>query len=151
MAKARARRKRKATRILRVPGSEFGIAGILQSGNICCQEIHLLRQPALDDLVILVKPKRDGFTGENFLAYPLLDQGVHLISRRQWPTLREPVHRQLAEVVLRERDMTGSVGPVGGRVQQLVDREDQRTGKKEMEQGFPQPPAHEGRRLLPSL
>ena len=62
MAKARARRKRKAIRILRVPGPEFGIAGILQSGNICSQEIHLLRQPALDDLVILVEPKRHGFT-----------------------------------------------------------------------------------------
>ncbi len=82
MAKARARRKRKAIRILGVPGSQFGIAGILQSGNIRCQEIHLLRQPALDDLVILVKSERDGFTGENLLAYPLLDQGVHLISRR---------------------------------------------------------------------
>ena len=78
MAKARARRKRKATRILREPGSEFGIAGILQGGNVFCQEIHLLRQAALDDLVVLVEPKSHGFTEENLLAHPLLDQGAHL-------------------------------------------------------------------------
>src|ERR1700730_4418695 len=53
----------------------------------------------------LSSPKRHGFTGENLLAYPLLDQGVHLISRPQWPTLREPLHRQLAEIVLCERDL----------------------------------------------
>jgi hypothetical protein len=61
------------------------------------------------------------------------------------------MHRQLAEIVLRERDLTSSVGPAGGRVQQLVDREDQRAGKKEMEQGFPQPPVHKGWRFRPSL
>jgi hypothetical protein len=61
------------------------------------------------------------------------------------------LHRQLAEIVLCERDLAGSVGPAGGRVQQLVDRENQRTGKKEMEQGFPQPPLDEGGRLPPSL
>ena len=119
MAKARARRKRKAIRVLREPGFEFGIAGILQSGDIRCQEIHLLRQPALDDLVILVEPERHGFTRENLLAHPLLDQGAHLISRRWRPPLREPVHRQLAEIVLRQHDLIGSVCPVGGRVQQL--------------------------------
>ena len=116
--------------------------GVLQGGDIGSEEIHLLRQPALDDLVILVEPERHGFTGENLLAYPLLDQGVHLISRRRWPTLREPLHRQLAEVVLRQRDLIGSVGPVGGRVQQFVDREDQRARNKKMEQWFPQPPAY---------
>ena len=124
MAKAHARRKRKAIRILREPRFEFGIARILQGGHICSEEIHLLHHAALDDLVILVQPKGTGFTEENLLAHPLLDQCAHLVSRRRRPTLGEPVHRQLAEVILREYDLIDLVGPVGGRVHQFVDCEE---------------------------
>jgi len=144
VAKAHARRKRKAIRIPREPRFEFGIAGILQGGYICRQEIHLLHQSALNDFIILIEPEGNGFTEENLLAHPLLDQRTHFLSRRRRPPLREPVHRQLAKVILRQCDLIGSADPVGDWVRQFVDCEDKRTGDKEMEEWFSQPPARKG-------
>jgi hypothetical protein len=47
--------------------------------------------------------------------------------------------------------MISSVDPVSGWVQQVVDRKDERAGKKRMQEWFPEPPAHEERLLRPSL
>ena len=89
----------------------------MQGGDIFGQETHLLRQSALDDLVIFVEPEGESFAKENLLAHSLLDQGAHLINRRRRSPLRKPVHRQLTEVVLRQHDLISSVDPISGRVQ----------------------------------
>jgi hypothetical protein len=54
------------------------------------------------------------------------------------------MHRQLAQIILRKRDLLDAINPAGRRVQQFVNGKDKRAGEKEMDERFAQPPANMG-------
>ena len=139
MSETGPRRRGKPVRIGGEPGSQLGVARVLQGRQVCGQEIHLLRQSPLDDFVVLIETEADGLPVEDFLTHPLLDQCIHFLRSRHCTALRQPDHRQLAQIVLGQHDLVRLGNPAGRRSHELVEPEDQPANGKEMEERLAQP------------
>ena len=110
--------------------------GFLQRSHVGGEEIHLLREPALDHLVVTVKPEGHGFPEQDLLRDLLVNQTLELIVGRGRPPLRQPAYRQLPNIVLRQNDFLHVGCFFRFRVDEVVSAEQDGSDNEEVEQGL---------------
>ena len=137
VAEARARGQREAVGVGRVPGRELAVGRRLEPCQVGEEEVHLLRQPPLDDLVALVEAERRRLAGEDALHRLLLAERAEPGLVGQRPALGELHERELPHVVGRQLDAR-RVGLRGGRGRELrIGGEEQAAEDEEVQQRVP--------------
>lgn len=133
MAKARPRGHGEAIKIFCVPGTQLGLRRLLKGGEVGQQEVHLLRQPPTDDLVVLAEAERLRLAHENALDRLLPREVLHLHGIRDAPALRHEHRGDPAEIGLGNLDPHRVAGGRrGGRRQGVPGSEQKPAPKHEM-------------------
>jgi hypothetical protein len=122
-----------ALAVLRVPAPELLGRGLAQSRDVLGDELHLLREPPLDDGVVLVQAEGQGFAVEDLLADACGDEIVHLFGRRGAAPLRGPRHLELPEVAFRHLDPAGIARSLRPRIEHAVAHEEQEPDRQEVQ------------------
>ena len=131
-----------ALRMLGVPRAQIRLGGIGKRRDIARKELHLLRQPALDDGVAPLEPQTQRFTVEDLFTHAPLDESAHLVGRGRPTPLRRPGHFKLAKVIARDLySVAVECAGVFG-MQCAVARKQKRPNDQELHQRFAPPALH---------
>ena len=138
----------KTLRVLREPAPQLVVRRLAQRRCVLHDELHLLRQAALDDGVVLVEAQRHRLAGENLLADLAVEEIAHLLRRGRALPLRHPGEPDLREVVRRNHNAIGILALTGIGIERVVDDEQRCADQQDMQQRLAQPsPEKRWRRL----
>ena len=113
MAERHQARRGKTLCVLREPAPQFVARRLAQRRCVLHDELHLLRQAAFDDGVVLVEAERHRLAGENLLADLAVEEIAHLLRRGRALPLRHPGEPDLREVIRRNRNAVGILALTG--------------------------------------
>jgi hypothetical protein len=97
--------QRELVPVLVEPHLELGGGGLVSSGDVLGEELHLLRHAALDDGVVLVQTHGQGFAVQHLLADLVLHERAKLVGSRLPAPLRLEIDIHRAEVIERELNL----------------------------------------------
>ena len=120
---------------------QFCVGGLSLSGAVVGDELHLLRQAAADDQIVLIKTQRERLAVKHFLAHTCLDQLLQFFIGG-WPlTGSGEALEQGAELSLRDHDLARLTA---GFVLHQAERDEKRgSQQEEMQQGLAKNSLHE--------
>ena len=146
MTKRHQARQCETLRVLLEPVPKLVLGRFAQRRHVIHDELHLLRQAALDDGVVLVEAERHRLAGKNLLADLAIEEVTHLIRRGRAAPLRHPGDPKLRQVIRRNRDAIGILPLSGAWIKRVVDGEQCRPDQQDMQarlaQPLPQPRSH---------
>src|SRR5688572_2085980 len=149
MAEGNARRRREPRGPRLEPATKFARSGIAHRGDVLGQEIHLLREPALDDRVVLVEPERQRLAIKDLLADLRVDEILQLLDVRRGTPLGPPRYGHLVQVVVGQRDACRRVTYVLDRYQHPVSDEQEKRRTEKVQQGLAKPAVETRVRRVP--
>ena len=116
-------RRGKALCVLREPAPQLVVCRLAQRRCVLHDELHLLRQAAFYDGVVLVEAQRHRLAEENLLADLAVEEIAHLLRRGRALPLRHPGEPDLREVISRNRNAVGILALTGTGIERVVDDE----------------------------